>query len=98
MLIAEIRDSANADVVVARAFEPLTQAVIRQLIDLQIKNVKVIDIKDDDTIIKCLKKDPTHDTEEALKDIYRPSPPRRSTNRHQRQSPAQAPLLRPEAL
>src|SRR5208282_2871948 len=38
---------------------------------LQIKTVKVIDIKDDDTIIKCLKKDPTHDTEEALKDIYR---------------------------
>ena len=37
----------------------------------QIKTVKVIDIKDDDTIIKCLKKDPTHDTEEALKDIYR---------------------------
>src|SRR5882672_3976872 len=49
VLIAEIRDSANADVVVARAFEPLTQAVIRQLIDLQIKTVKVIDIKDDDT-------------------------------------------------
>ena len=40
-------------------------------IDLQIKTVKVIDIKDDDTVIKCLKKDPTHDTEEALKDIYR---------------------------
>ena len=71
VLIAEIRDTANADVVVARAFEPLTQAVIRQLLDLQIKTVKVIDIKDDDTIIKCLKKDPTHDTEEALKDIYR---------------------------
>ncbi len=71
VLIAEIRDTANADVVVARAFEPLTQAVIRQLLDLDIKTVKVIDIKDDDTIIKCLKKDPTHDTEEALKDIYR---------------------------
>ncbi len=71
VLIAEIRDTANADVVVARAFEPLTQAVIRQLLDLNIKTVKVIDIKDDDTIIKCLKKDPTHDTEEALKDIYR---------------------------
>src|ERR1700742_351191 len=71
VLIAEIRDTANADVVVARAFEPLTQAVIRQVLDLGIKTVKVIDIKDDDTIIKCLKKDPTHDTEEALKDIYR---------------------------
>jgi DNA-directed RNA polymerase subunit beta len=76
VLIAEIRDTANADVVVARAFEPLTQAVIRQVMDLDIKTVKVIDIKDDDTIIKCLKKDPTHDTEEALKDIYRRQPSR----------------------
>ncbi|MEM1058714.1 MAG: DNA-directed RNA polymerase subunit beta [Verrucomicrobiota bacterium] len=71
VLIAEVRDEANADVVVARAFEPLTKAVIRQLIDLGVTEVKVIDIKDDDTIIKCLKKDPTHDTDEALKDIYR---------------------------
>jgi DNA-directed RNA polymerase subunit beta len=71
VLIAEIRDAQNQDTVVARAFEPLTKAVIRQLLDLTIKNVKVIDIKDDDTIIKCLKKDPTHDTDEALKDIYR---------------------------
>jgi DNA-directed RNA polymerase subunit beta len=71
VLIAEIRDTANQDVVVARAFEPLTKSVIRQLIDLGIKSVKVIDIKLDDTVIKCLKKDPTHDTEEALKDIYR---------------------------
>jgi DNA-directed RNA polymerase subunit beta len=71
VLIAEIRDSANQDVVVARAFEPLTKAVIRQVIDMGIKTVQVIDIKDDDTVIKCLKKDPTHDTDEALKDIYR---------------------------
>ena len=32
---------------------------------------KVVDTKDDDTIIKALKKDPAHDQEEALKDIYR---------------------------
>ncbi len=36
-----------------------------------IKAVKVVDTKDDDTIIKALKKDPAHDEEEALKDIYR---------------------------
>ncbi|PTY02621.1 DNA-directed RNA polymerase subunit beta [Verrucomicrobia bacterium LW23] len=71
VLIAEIRDTANQDVVVARAFEPLTKSVIRQLMDLNIKTLSVIDIKDDDTIIKCLKKDPTHDQDEALKDIYR---------------------------
>ncbi len=33
--------------------------------------MKVVDTKDDDTIIKSLKKDPAHDEEEALKDIYR---------------------------
>ncbi len=33
--------------------------------------MQVIDSKDDDTIIKALKKDPAHDEEEALKDIYR---------------------------
>jgi DNA-directed RNA polymerase subunit beta len=71
VLIAEIRDTQNQDVVVARAFEPLTQAVIRQLTDLNIKTVRVIDIAEDDTIVKCLKKDPTKDRDDALKDIYR---------------------------
>ena len=35
------------------------------------KDVKVIDISHDDTVVKALKKDPAHDQEEALKDIYR---------------------------
>ena len=69
--IIEIRDSANQDQVVARAFEPLTKSVIRQLADLGMKTLKVVDIKDDDTIIKCLKKDNAKDTDEALKEIYR---------------------------
>src|SRR5437660_5726936 len=38
---------------------------------LGIKEVKVIDISNDDTVVKALKKDPAHDQEEALKDIYR---------------------------
>lgn len=71
VLINEIRDIANADLIVARAFEPLTKSVIRQLMDLNIKTVKVVDIRDDDSVIKCLKKDTTKNTEEALKDIYR---------------------------
>ena len=33
--------------------------------------MKVIDISHDDTVVKALKKDPAHDQEEALKDIYR---------------------------
>ncbi|MEM6822192.1 MAG: DNA-directed RNA polymerase subunit beta [Verrucomicrobiota bacterium] len=71
VLINEIRDTANEDLVVARAFEPLTKTVIRQLIDLGIEEVEVVDIENDDTIIRCLKKDPTRDSEEALKEIYR---------------------------
>jgi len=68
VLIADIRDG---EITVARAFEPLTAATVRALIGIGHKTVKVVDTKDDDTIIKSLKKDPAHDEEEALKDIYR---------------------------
>src|SRR6187399_1078423 len=68
VLTAEIRDG---DVTVARAFEPLTLATVRQIMALKIHEVKVIDISNDDTIVKALRKDPAHDQEEALKDIYR---------------------------
>src|SRR6201995_4439385 len=68
VLTAEIRDG---EVTVARAFEPLTLATIRQIMALGTKEVKVIDITNDDTVVKALRKDPAHDQEEALKDIYR---------------------------
>lgn len=68
VLIADVRDG---EITVARSFEPLTKSVVRQLLDLGVNKVEVVDIKNDDTIIKSLKKDPAHDEEEALKDIYR---------------------------
>src|SRR5437764_343172 len=68
VLTADIRDG---EVTVARAFEPLTLATVRQIIALKSHEVKVIDISTDDTIVKALRKDPAHDQEEALKDIYR---------------------------
>jgi DNA-directed RNA polymerase subunit beta len=68
VLIADVRDG---EITVARAFEPLTKATIRQILTLGVKEVQVVDTKLDDTIIKALKKDPAHDEEEALKDIYR---------------------------
>lgn len=71
VLIEEVRDSANTDLVIARAFEPLTQSIVRQLLDLGHKTAQVVDVRDDDTIIKCLKKDTAKDVESALKDIYR---------------------------
>src|ERR1700752_429036 len=68
VLTADIRDG---EVTVARAFEPLTLATVRQIMGLKIREVKVIDISNDDTVVKALRKDPAHDQEEALKDIYR---------------------------
>jgi len=68
VLIADIRDG---EITVARAFEPLNQATVRQLLNLGHTTIQVVDTKSDDTIIKSLKKDPAHDEDEALKDIYR---------------------------
>ena len=68
VLINDVRDG---EITVARAFEPLTKATVRQILSLGVKKVKVVETKNDDTIIKSLKKDPAHDEEEALKDIYR---------------------------
>src|SRR6187397_2653064 len=68
VLIADVLDG---EATVARAFEPLTAATVRQIMALGTNEVKVIDISNDDTVVKALKKDPAHDQEEALKDIYR---------------------------
>ena len=68
VLINDVRDG---EITVARAFEPLTRSAVRQLLDLGHTSVQVVDIKNDDTVIKAIKKDPAHDEDEALKDIYR---------------------------
>jgi DNA-directed RNA polymerase subunit beta len=63
---------SDKGLIVARAFEPLSKAVVKQIAELGISKIKVVDTTvDDGIIIKCLKKDPTKDEEEALKDIYR---------------------------
>ncbi len=69
-----IEDAVDQDkaIVVARAFEPLSKAVIKQIAELGLTKIRVVDTTvDDGIIIKCLKKDPTKNEEEALKDIYR---------------------------
>jgi DNA-directed RNA polymerase subunit beta len=69
-----IEDAVDADkaIVVARAFEPLSKAVVKQIAELGINKIRVVDTTiDDGIVIKCLKKDPTKNEEEALKDIYR---------------------------
>ncbi|HAV61129.1 MAG TPA: DNA-directed RNA polymerase subunit beta, partial [Verrucomicrobiales bacterium] len=69
-----IEDAVDEDkgIIVARAFEPLSKAVIKQIAELGINKIKVVDTSvDDGIVIKCIKKDPTKNEEEALKDIYR---------------------------
>ncbi len=69
-----IEDAVDPDkgMVVARAFEPLSKAVVKQIAELGITKIKVVDTTvDDGIVIKCMKKDPTKNEEEALKDIYR---------------------------
>jgi DNA-directed RNA polymerase subunit beta len=69
-----IEDAMDSDkgIVVARAFEPLSKAVVKQISELGVNKIRVVDTTvDDGIIIKCLKKDPTKNEEEALKDIYR---------------------------
>jgi DNA-directed RNA polymerase subunit beta len=69
-----VEDALDLDkgLVVARAFEPLSKAVVKQIAELGVAKIRVVDTSaDDGIIIKCLKKDPTKNEEEALKDIYR---------------------------
>jgi DNA-directed RNA polymerase subunit beta len=69
-----IEDAIDNDkgIVVARAFEPLSKAVVKQIAELGINKINVVDTTvDDGIVIKCLKKDPSKNEEEALKDIYR---------------------------
>jgi DNA-directed RNA polymerase subunit beta len=69
-----IQDAVDAEkgLVIARAFEPLSKSVVKQIAELGINKIKVVNTTVDEGImIKCLKKDPAKNEEEALKDIYR---------------------------
>src|SRR5690349_7623600 len=71
VLIEDATDEEKG-LVVARAFEPLSKAVVKQIAELGINKIKVVDTAlDEGIIIKCMKKDPAKNEEEALKDIYR---------------------------
>ena len=71
VLVHDVVDEEKS-LVVARSFEPLSKAVIKQISELGISKIKVVDTSVDQGImIKCLKKDPAKNEEEALKEIYR---------------------------
>jgi len=61
----------DGEQVIAKKYEPLTIGVVKQLLALKHKKIEVIDSRQDEIILKSLKKDPAHDEESALKDMYR---------------------------
>ncbi|MFP4673656.1 MAG: DNA-directed RNA polymerase subunit beta, partial [Opitutales bacterium] len=84
LVLTEDIVDADKGVVLARAFEPLTKTIIRSFEKAGLEKVTAIDTGvDDGAIIRCLKKDPTQNEEEALKDIYkrlRPGEPPTTAN------------------
>ncbi len=71
VLTQDLVDAATG-IVIARAFEPLSKATVKQIADAGVTKFHVVDTSvDDGIIVKCLKKDPTKNMDEALKDIYR---------------------------
>ena len=65
------KDILDGELIVARAYEPLTQGVIRQLQQLGHKSVKIVNASPEDLLITSLRKDTARDEDEALKEIYR---------------------------
>lgn len=65
------KDVLDGELIVARAYEPLTQGIVRQLIQLGHKSLRCVTATQDDLIIASLRKDVAHDEDEALKEIYR---------------------------
>jgi DNA-directed RNA polymerase subunit beta len=83
VLVEDVID-AQKGVVLARSFEPLTKALVRTFEKHDISTIRVIDTAiDEGVIIRSLKKDPTRNEEEALKEIYkrlRPGEPPTTAN------------------
>ena len=84
LVLVEDAIDAQKGVVLARAFEPLTKAIVRTFEKHEISVIRVIDTANDEgAIIRALKKDPTRNEEEALKEIYkrlRPGEPPTTAN------------------
>jgi len=71
VLLRDVNDPSSG-LVVARAYEPLSKAVLKELAGAGQTRIAVVDTSaDDGLILKSLRKDPTKNEEEALKDIYR---------------------------
>ena len=56
--------------VIAKAYESLSLSTIRKMLDLGIDQIEVIDQREDEILVKTLKKDVVHDREGALREIF----------------------------
>ncbi len=65
------QDIMDGELVVARAYEPITVGTVRQIIASGYKAVRVVNASADDLLITSLRKDTARDEDEALKEIYR---------------------------
>ena len=65
------KGSERTPSVIAKAYEPLSLATVRRMQELGIKTIEVIDQREDELLVKTLKKDLSHDRESALKEIFR---------------------------
>jgi len=77
----------DSKTVLARKYEPLTEAALKQIHEAGIKSVDVVDVSwDEGLLLKSLKADPVHTSDDALKDIYhklRPGDPATASNARQ---------------
>ena len=71
VLVQDIVDIKKGTIV-GHAFEALNRSILTDIKKIGIKNVRVLDTSiDDGAIIRAIKKDSTHNEEEALKEIFR---------------------------
>jgi DNA-directed RNA polymerase subunit beta len=77
----------DSKTVLARKYEVLTEAALKQIKAAGIKKVELVDVSwDGGVLLQSLKADPTHSADDALKDIYqklRPGDPATPSNARQ---------------
>jgi DNA-directed RNA polymerase subunit beta len=64
-------DIFDDEILIALAYEPLYLWQVKLLSELGHKTINVIDSRQNEVLLKSLKKDPAHDEDSALKNIYR---------------------------
>ena len=77
----------DSKTVLARKYDPVTEAVLDQMKDAGDKDVEIVDVSfDEGVFLTSVRADQTHSTDDALKDIYhrlRPGDPATASNARQ---------------